>query len=91
MPPYAYVSDGQVVKKPTVEVPNERFGRAGLAAEGLEPEDFLPRFTSEAVNPIFRTRKLSAIRKSALPARSIFGTNGAIMSVYERAFRSSSV
>ena len=52
MPPYAYVSNGRVVEAPTVEVPDSVFGRAGLAVEGLRPEDVLPRFTREAVNVI---------------------------------------
>jgi arylsulfatase A-like enzyme len=52
MPPYCYIENGEVVNKPTVQVPKEAFGRAGLAVQGLKAEDLLPRFTRHAVDVI---------------------------------------
>lgn len=52
MPPYCYIKNGHVVEKPTVHVPKSKFGRAGLAVPGLEPEDVLPRLTKEVVKVV---------------------------------------
>lgn len=52
MDPYCYVRNDHVVEKPTVKVPRGKFGRPGLAVEGLEPADVQPRFTREATRVI---------------------------------------
>jgi len=52
MPPYCYIRNARVEEKPTLNVPKEKFGRAGLAVKGLEPENVMPRFTDEAVKII---------------------------------------
>ncbi len=86
MDPYCYVRNDHVVEKPTVQVPRGKFGRAGLAVEGLEPEHVLPRFTEEAVSviesharkrynkPLFFYFPLSAPHKPVAPSKEFQGS-----------------
>ncbi len=55
MPPYVYIRDDKTTVVPTVQT--KSFGRAGLTAEGLTPEDVLPDLADEAASVISKWGK----------------------------------
>ena len=86
MSPYCYVRDDHVVQEPTVKVSADKFGRSGMAVEGLEPADVLPRLTREVTDiirshgrrktdaPLFVYFPLTAPHKPVAPSERFRGS-----------------